>query len=52
MSYIRFTIQDINGDRLQLITTKLISEGKKREGSYPGKIVRGIIKELKFSLAW
>ena len=40
MSSIIFTIQDINGDRLQLITTKLIFEGEKGEGSYPGKIVR------------
>lgn len=52
MNSIRFTIQNINGDRLHLLNNiKLDFEGEE-EGLIPEKnSERGIIKELKFSLA-
>lgn len=51
MCSIRFTIQNINDNRLHLIIANLIYEGM-NDDLIPENSKRGIIKELKFSLAW
>lgn len=52
MNSIRFTIENINDDRLYLLNNiKLDFEGKKEGLIQEKNSKRGIIKELKFSLA-